>query len=171
MKIGLAIVATVTVVGGVLATHPAVARGQTAARNEAFERVSTPSRDPSTIKGQLRLASEMGRRTLQGLQAAPADDSPMDESVHDSARKTYVLIRAARHGFTLIREWNEGRKNVLPDPIMDLAYRRVDAAWNLSRFAVDGWNSSMGRQEYLAKATEDLGQAIRLVDQAVAIMP
>jgi hypothetical protein len=169
MKSGFVIFGVVVV--GFLTTQVAVAQGQTTTRNEAFERVTASSRDPSVIKGQLRLASKLGRQTLEGLQAAPTDNSPMDESVHDSARKTYVLIRAARHGFVLIQEWNEGRKGVLPDPIMDLAFRRVDAAWNLSRFSVDGWNSSLPRQEYLTRATEDLGQALRLVDQALAIMP
>lgn len=133
---------------------------------------ATPSREPTVIKGQLRRASELGRRTLAGLRSAPDDDSvPLDESLHRGARQTYVLIRAARHGMTLIKEWNEGRKGVLPDPIMDLAYRRVDAAWNLSRTAVDGWGSSYGRQEYLRRSTEDLGQAMNLIDQALALMP
>jgi hypothetical protein len=65
------------------------------------------------IKGQLRLASDVGRRLLAGLQAAPPDESvPLDQSLHKAARNTYVLIRAARHGMILIKEWNEGRKGV-----------------------------------------------------------
>ena len=130
------------------------------------------SREPAVIKGQLRMASDLGRKVLAGLQASTPDESvPLDPNLHKAARDTYVLIRTARHGMVLIKEWNEGRKGVLPDPVFELAYKRVDAAWNLSRTAVDGWGSSFGRQEYLRRSTEDLGRALQLIDQALALMP
>jgi hypothetical protein len=134
--------------------------------------VLASSRDPSVIKTQLRLAVQLGGEVLADLRAAPSDDSvPIDPKLLRKARDTYALIRAGRHGFELIKEWNEGRKGVLPDPIMDLAFKRVDNAWNLSRTPVD-LSSSLGisRQEYLRRATEDLGRALQLVNQALAIM-
>ena len=152
----------------VLTTLPALASAQA----DVVSSASQPSREPAVIKRQLRMASGLGRQVLAGLQAASLDESaPLDESLHKRARNTYVLIRAARHGMTLIKEWNEGRKDVFADPVLELAFERVDLAWNLSRTAVDGWGSSWGRQEYLRRSTEDLGRALKLIDQALVLMP
>lgn len=151
-----------------------VAAPGTAARaQDGGGSISVPSRQPAVIKSQLRLASDLGHKVLLSLANAPTDDSiPLDESLHKAARDTYVMIRAARHGMILTKEWNEGRKNVLPDPMMDLAYKRVDDAWNLSRTPVDAWsNLGLGRQEYLRRSIEDLGRAMRLVDQALVLLP
>lgn len=146
--------------------------GLALAESDLSASMAKASREPAVIKGQLRMAADLGRQVLAGLQAAPSDESvPLDQSLHKAARNTYVLIRAARHGMVLIKEWNEGRKGVLPDPVFELAFRRVDNAWDLSRTAVDGWGSSSGRPEYLRRSTEDLGRALQLIDQALALMP
>ena len=119
------------------------------------------------IKQQLRTAVELGKKTLAGLQAMPADDSiPIDEGTLQNARDTYVLIRAARHGMELAKETTR-----FPDPVMDMAFKRVDSAWNLSRGPVDRASSAMSRQRYLDESIQSLTQALRQLDQALVIMP
>lgn len=133
----------------------------------------TPSADPAVTKSQLKLAVQLGGEVLAGPQAIPIDDSvPIDPIVIKKARETYALIRAGRTGFKLRKEWNEGRKEVVPDPIMDLAFKRVDLAWDLSRTPLD-LLSSLGvtRQEYLRRSTDDLSRAIQLVNQALVLLP
>jgi len=131
------------------------------------------SRDTAVIKSQLKLAVTLGSDVLARLRAAPTDDSaPIDPVLLRRARDTYALIRAGRHGFELEREWNEGKKGILPDPIKDLAFRRVDNAWNLSRTTVD-LSSSLGipRAEYLQRSADDMSRAIQQLNQALAILP
>lgn len=131
------------------------------------------SRDTTVIKSQLKLAVTFGSDVLARLRAAPTDDSvPIDPALLRKARDTYALIRAGRHGFELEREWNEGRKGILPDPIKDLAFKRVDNAWNLSRTTVD-LSSSLGipRAEYLQRSADDMSRAIQQLNQALAILP
>ena len=131
------------------------------------------SRDTAVIKSQLKLAVTIGSDVLARLQAAPTDDSaPIDPFLLRRARDTYALIRAGRHGFELDREWNEGKKGILPDPIKDLAFKRVDNAWNLSRTTVD-LSSSLGipRAEYLQRSADDMRRAIQQLNQALAILP
>jgi hypothetical protein len=133
----------------------------------------TASRDNAVIKSQLKLAVVWGREVLARLEAAPTDDSaPIDPVLLKKARETYALIRTGRHGFILEREWNDGRKGILPDPIKDLAFKRVDNAWNLARTAVD-LSSSLGtpRAEYLQRSADDMRQAIQQINQALAILP
>lgn len=131
------------------------------------------SQDTAVIKGQLKLAVTLGSDVLARLHAAPTDDDvPIDPGLLRKARDTYALIRAARHGFELEKEWNDGRKGILPDPIKDLAFRRVDNAWNLSRTTID-MSSSAGipRAEYLQRSADDLKRAIQLLNQALVILP
>lgn len=131
------------------------------------------SRDTTVIKSQLRLAVTLGGEVLAGLQASPIDDSvPLDPVMVKKARETYALVRAGRHGFELENEWNEGKKGILPDPIKELAFKRVDKAWNLSRTPIESLTSAgVSRADYLQRSTEDLGKAIQLLNQALAILP
>jgi hypothetical protein len=131
------------------------------------------SQDTAVIKSQLRLAITIGSDVLARLQAAPDDDSvPIDPALLRRARDTYALIRAGRHGFELEKEWNEGKKGVLPNPIKDLAFKRVDNAWNLSRTVVDLASSAgIPRGEYLQRSADDMRQAIQQLNQALAILP
>jgi hypothetical protein len=131
------------------------------------------SKDTAVIKGQLRLAVTLGGEVMAGLQATSTDDAvPLDPALVKKARETYYLVRAGRHGFELEKEWNEGRKGILPDPIKDLAFKRVDNAWNLSRTPIELLSSAgVSRADYLQRATEDLGRAIQLLNQALVILP
>jgi hypothetical protein len=52
-----------------------------------------------------------------------------------------------------------------------LAFSRLTNAWNLSRTPVDKLSWAMTRQEYLAMSVRDLGQALRLVDQVLVLLP
>jgi len=116
---------------------------------------------------QLRLAREIGQKALIGLQNAPTDDgTPIDESVYQAARDTYVLIRSARAG--VVGSFNDDKSH---DPVLELTVRRVTDAWHLSRTPVDKAQSSMPRQEYLALAVRDLAQSMRLLDQVLIILP
>ena len=117
--------------------------------------------------GQLRLAREIGQKTLVGLQHAPTDErTPIDESVYQAARDTYVLIRAAQHGVM-----EAVRDDKWHDPLLEITAKKVTAAWHLSRSPVDKAQSSMPRQEYLTVAIHDLQQSMRLVDQVLILLP
>jgi hypothetical protein len=133
------------------------------------ESVYTSVGRSSVYTQQLRMASEFGRRALVALQNAPTDDSvPLDESVVQPARDTYVLIRAARHSMELQREMQK-----YPDPLLEIAFKRVDSAWNLSRTPVDkfSWGASLTRQQYLEVSVHDLTAALHLVDQVLILLP
>ena len=130
--------------------------------------LNTSNPQPAFIKNQLKVASDLGRKTLARLEAMPVDDSmPIDEAMLQNARDTYVLIRAARHGMELAKVQSR-----FPDPTLDLAFKRVDAAWNLARGPVDR-ASSLGipRAQYRQESIQHLNQAVRLLDQAMIIMP
>jgi hypothetical protein len=58
-----------------------------------------------------------------------------------------------------------------PDPVMDLAFKRVTDAWNFSRIPVDKANWGIARQQYLQESIPSLRQAIRLLNQALVMMP
>ncbi len=119
------------------------------------------------IQHQLRIAVDLGRRTLAGLQALPADDSiPIDEGTLQNARDTYVLIRAARHGMELAKA-----NNRFSDPVLELSYKRVDQAWNLARTPVDRASDGIGRRQYLQESIRNLSEALRLLDQVLVLMP
>ena len=125
------------------------------------------SRDPAVISTQLRTAAGLGRQTLDGLQRLPAVDTiPIDPQVLRTAHQAYVLIRAARHGLS-----NAIERQKYPDPLLELAFKRVDAAWELSRTPVDKASWGMSRQEYLSISIRDLTRALQLVDQALALLP
>jgi len=125
----------------------------------------TVSRDPAVYKFQLLQAVALGRKTLRAIAALPNDDSvPIDPNVLNDARSTYVLIRAARHGMSLHRE-----RQKYPDPMLEVAFKRVDQAWDLARVPID--YRGLPRHQYIPRATKDLTGALRLVDQALVILP
>ena len=123
-----------------------------------------PTFDLNTIKSQLRMGAELGRKVLAGLEAAPQDNAvPLDERLVQDARNTYALIRAAREGM----EKQKDRQKTA-DPLFDLAYKRVTDAWNLARTPVDKYNRGIHeRRRYLDISTRDLRRALQLVDQAL----
>jgi len=124
-----------------------------------------PSREPTVFKAQLLQFTQLSRRTLREIQALPVDDSvPVDPQVHRNARQAYVLIRAARWGMELAIQ-----RQTYQDPILSLAHKRVDVAWNLARFPVD--NTGLPRAEYINKSVQDVTRAVQLVNQALAMLP
>jgi hypothetical protein len=124
------------------------------------------SYNPVVIKQQLRMASQFARKVLAGLQAASLDDAvPIDDLVVRQSRDTYGLLRSARSGMGLYKGTQK-----FPDPTFELAYKRVTQAWDLARIPVDR-RCCLPRQAYLAEAIPALTEAIRLVDQALVIMP
>jgi hypothetical protein len=131
------------------------------------ESATVVKRDQKWWTSQLRLAREYGRKALIGFQNAPTDEgAPIDEAVHQAARDTYVLIRAARYGIegsVSDDKWH--------DPLLAITARKVNEAWQLSRYPVDKASSSMARQEYLERAVHDLGQSMRLLDQVLITLP
>jgi hypothetical protein len=125
----------------------------------------TPSREPAIYKSQLREAVALGRKTLRAIETLPNDDSvPIDPKVLNDARSTYVLVRAARHGMNLQREYLK-----YPDPMLELAFKRVDQAWDLARVPID--YRTLPRHQYIPRASGDLTQALRLINQALVILP
>jgi hypothetical protein len=119
------------------------------------------------IKNQLKIAGDLARKTIAGLEAMPYDDSiPMDEVTLQNARDTYVLIRAARHGMELAKEQSR-----YPDPVMDVAFKRVDLAWAKARWPVDRITSSVPRQLFVQESIQQLSEAVRLLNQASMLMP
>jgi hypothetical protein len=122
--------------------------------------VIAPSRENSVIRNQLTLAKKLEQQAVEGFMAIPGDNSvPVDPVSLQAARDAYILIRAARHGMG----WQKEAKK-FPDPVFDLVYKRVDEAWNLARTPVD----RAGQPEL---AVRDGNQAIRLLNQVLAMMP
>jgi hypothetical protein len=124
-----------------------------------------PSSNPMVFKAQLAEASVLAKRTLRELKSLRADDStPLDPTVLNHARQTYVLIRAVRHGMGLLQ-----LRQSVQDPVLEVARQRVEDAQNLARTAIDG--RDWPRAEYLPKAISDLSKSVRLLDQAMMIVP
>ena len=129
--------------------------------------VVAPSRENAVIRNQLTLARKLEHQALQGIMAMPSDNSiPIDPVSLQAARDAYVLIRAARHGMG----WQKEAKKY-PDPVLDLVYKRVDDAWNLSRWPVDRATWGLERASYVQGSVQYMTQAIRLLDQALVLMP
>jgi len=146
-----------------LSVPPSISAQQTALPDHLF----VASRDKATITSQLHLAAGLGKKTLMELRALSTDDAvPLDSNLLRNAGDTYKLIRAARYGLEMAKE-----RMRYPDPILELSFKRVDAAWDLSRTPVDmSTSAGVSRQEYQRKSTEDLSQALKLVDQALLLL-
>jgi hypothetical protein len=131
------------------------------------ESVTKASQDMGTIRSQLGMAQQFGKTAMQRLQASPSDDSiPLDESTIRAFRDTYVMIRAAKEGLDLKKD-----RQKYPDPVLDLAYKRLFEAWNLARTPTDKLSWSLPRAQFLAISIRDMGQALRLVDLVLVILP
>ena len=126
--------------------------------------VIAPSGTTAVIRNQLTMARKLEKQALEGVMAIPGDNStPIDPTSLQAARDAYVLMRAARHGLNWQRE---ARK--FPDPILDMVYKRVEDAWNLSRTPVDRTGSDP--VAYAQMSIPHMTQAIRLLDQALTLL-
>lgn len=154
-RYGLALVISIWLAGPLLVT----AQPTSLAPN-----VIAPSRETSVIRNQLTMARKLEQQALQGIMAISADNStPVDATSLQAARDAYVLMRAARHGLGWQREAKK-----FPDPILDMVFKRVEDAWNLSRTPVD--RTGYEPVAYAQVSLRDMTQAIRLLDQALALL-
>lgn len=129
--------------------------------------VTKASPDLRTIRNQLEMAQQFGRTAMQKLKATPPDDSiPMESDTIRAFRDTYVMIRAAKEGVELRKD-----KQKFPDPVLELAHKRLFEAWNLSRTPADKLSWSLPRAKFLEISIRDMGQALRLVDQVLVLLP
>jgi len=124
-----------------------------------------PSKDPAVFKAQLLQFTQLTRKNLADIQALPPDDSsPVDPRVRQNARHAYVLVRAARWGMDVAMQ-----TQTYKDPMLVLAHKRVEEAWNLARYPVD--YTSAPRAEYISQSVQNLTRSLRLVQQALVILP
>ena len=123
------------------------------------------SRDPNVVKAQLRQGSQLARKTIREIQALSPDDSgALDARLLQDIHQTYALLRAANLG---LEGWREGQ--TYKDPMLQLAAKRVDEAWNLAR---NPWTYRDGdRAFFINTSVRDLSRVVRLVDQALMILP
>ena len=122
------------------------------------------SRETSVIRNQLTMARRLEKQALDGVMAIPGDNSThIDATSLQAARDAYVLMRSARHGLGWKRD---ARK--FPDPILDMVFKRVEDAWNLSRTPVD--RTGYDPVAYSQVSIRDMTKAIRLLDQALALL-
>jgi hypothetical protein len=137
------------------------------ARPAQSELVVTASRDPAVIKSQLRMARQMGDKTLKGFRAEPPDGTdPIAPETVRAAKDTYALIRAAMQG---IQQAQVHQK--YDDPVLAMVYKRIVEAWNLSRVSASKVTWQLPRGEFLDEGTRTLTRAMQLVDQALVLMP
>ena len=124
-----------------------------------------PSKDPAVFKAQLLQFTVLTRKNLRDIQALPVDDSiPVDAQVRHNARQAYMLVRAAQWGMGVAIQ-----QQTYQDPVLRLAQKRVEAAWQLARFPVDF--TSAPRAEYISKSVQDLSRSLKLVQQALVMLP
>lgn len=124
-----------------------------------------PNREPAVFKDQLQQFTLLTRKNLRDIQALPVNDSnPVDPTVRHNARQAYMLVRAAHWGMGLAIE-----RQTYPDPTLRLAQKRVEVAWHLARFPVD--NTALPRAEYISRSVQDLSRSLRLVQQALVMLP
>ena len=125
-----------------------------------------PSSNPAIFKSQLIQFTQLTKKNILDIQALPVDDSiPVDPRVRDSARRAYILIRAAWWGTDLAIQ----KQTSYQDPMLALANKRLDQARDLARYPADF--SGGPRAEYVSKSVENLSRSLRLVQQVLVILP
>src|SRR5262250_1622696 len=121
-----------------------------------------PSSNPAIFKSQLIQFTQLTKKNILDIQALPVDDSiPVDPRVRDSARRAYILIRAAWWGTDLAIQ----KQTSYQDPMLALANKRLDQARDLARYPADF--SGGPRAEYVSKSVENLSRSLRLVQQVL----
>jgi hypothetical protein len=137
----------------------------TTAESVHAQREPEPSRNPVIFKDQLLQFTLLTRKNLRDIQALPHDDSvPIDPQLRYNLSQAYMLIRAA--------QWGMGaavRDQTYKDPTLILAQERAEEAWNLARWPVD--HTRVPRAEYISTSVQDLSRSLRLVQQALMMLP
>jgi hypothetical protein len=119
---------------------------------------------PTTIANQIGMAIVEERRALAGYEAAAPDDDLTGP--HQAATNAYVLIRAAREGMFRIKNLKK-----FEDPVLDLAFKKVTAAWNRSRAPVDRLSWGGRRDQYLEVSRRQLAETIVMLEELLVIWP
>lgn len=117
------------------------------------------------VVSQIQMGLELEKKALAAFEAAsPADDLT---EAHRTATNAYVAIRAAREN---LHELKVGKK--FADPVLDLAYEKMTAAWNRSRAPVDHM-PPMGslRAGYLANSIRQMNDVITWLEQVLLMWP
>ena len=117
------------------------------------------------VVSQIQTGLELEKKALAAFEAAsPADDLT---EAHRTATNAYVAIRAAREN---LHDIKIGKK--FPDPVLDLAYEKMTAAWNRSRGPVDHM-PPMGslRAGYLATSIRQMNEVVIWLEQVLLMWP
>jgi hypothetical protein len=123
------------------------------------------SSDPRVIVTQIQLAIAEEKKALAGYEVADVNDSIAD--AHQAASNAYVLIRVARAGMEIIKA-----KKKFSDPVIELAFQKVDKAWNRSRGPVDGnWGPGPQRARYMQDSIQRMNDVIALLEQVLLMWP
>ena len=124
-----------------------------------------PNKNPAVYKDQLIKFTLLTKKNLRDLQALSDDESvPVDPQLHHNAQRAYQLVRAAQQGMGTAIQMQS-----YPDPILRLAQKRAEEAWNLARFPVD--NTGAPRAEYIRTSVQNLSRSLRLAQQALVMLP
>jgi hypothetical protein len=130
------------------------------------ESVTKPSTQRPMITKQLELAVAEERRALSVFDQAASDE---DIAVgHQAASNAYVLIRAAREGIFRIKGLNSMHKRP-EDPMLEIAFKKVTAAWNRSRAPVDRLHNAGRRADYLETSRRQLAETIAMLEELLVI--
>lgn len=121
--------------------------------------------ETAIIDSQIKLALNYAKRALEKYEALGELDSL--EFAHQDASNCYVLLRVAREGMIMRKE--SKRRGV--DPVLDIALKKLDDAWNISRAPVERLSWGQSRQEYLKLSVNHMGRTIALLEQLVLIFP
>jgi len=128
-------------------------------------RASAGGSDLAVYKDQLLKFTLLTKKNLRDIQALPNDDSvPLDPQLRYNATRAYQLIRAAQWGMGVAIQVQS-----YPDPILGLAQKRAEEAWNLARYPVDF--TGVSRAEYISMSVQNLSRSLRLAQQALVMLP
>jgi hypothetical protein len=126
----------------------------------------TPSWNPLIYKDHMRQAVLLCKRSIREIQSLPVDDStPLDPQVYARAHESYNMIRVAWSGLALAQQKETSYK----DPMLDLAIKKIEEALPLVRYPAE--MGLLPRAEYINRSVQSLSRAVRLINQALVILP
>lgn len=120
--------------------------------------------EPRLIAAQLEAALAEAKKAMAGYEELGPDD-PVEGPLQ-AITNSYFLLRVALAGMSGIR----GQKKY-PDPLLDLAYRKVEQAWNRARGPIDSIHTSAPRIQYIEWSRVMIRDVVGLLEQIVAIWP